>query len=280
MYRNASLVGRFIQPDDWNPDKAGVGTNRYAYAGNHPVNRADPNGHMLAELIREVFAALTAANDLSGPIILGSAAGATEAVAVGSAAGLAASDIAAAAVWSSLAQTTSGALVVQTAAPVVAYGAYVAGVAAYEAAVAALGLATGMILGQAIINQMPPNGAKGPPAPPPPAAGSVAGHNQPPGDGPPPGGDGKYSKYENTTRPGSKETNRSTNVSREEFERNLRDQGWKERRLESYNNIKEFSKNGARYVVRDNATSTGDPTADFYMAGSRSKELKIRLGVP
>ncbi len=36
---------RFISPDDWDPTQEGVGTNRYAYAANDPVNKADPNGH-------------------------------------------------------------------------------------------------------------------------------------------------------------------------------------------------------------------------------------------
>jgi RHS repeat-associated protein len=38
-------LGRFVSPDDWDPTLAGVGTNRYAYAGNDPVNKADANGH-------------------------------------------------------------------------------------------------------------------------------------------------------------------------------------------------------------------------------------------
>jgi RHS repeat-associated protein len=38
-------LGRFISPDDWDPTLPGVGTNRYAYAGNDPVNKADANGH-------------------------------------------------------------------------------------------------------------------------------------------------------------------------------------------------------------------------------------------
>uniref|UniRef100_UPI00056C6F60 RHS repeat domain-containing protein n=1 Tax=Allorhizobium undicola TaxID=78527 RepID=UPI00056C6F60 len=49
MYLNARYMdprfGRFISPDDWDPTKEGVGTNRYAYASNDPVNKSDPNGH-------------------------------------------------------------------------------------------------------------------------------------------------------------------------------------------------------------------------------------------
>lgn len=39
------VLGRYISPDDWDPTKEGVGTNRYAYALNDPVNKADNNGH-------------------------------------------------------------------------------------------------------------------------------------------------------------------------------------------------------------------------------------------
>ena len=38
-------LGIFVSPDTWDPLKEGVGTNRYAYAGNDPVNKADRNGH-------------------------------------------------------------------------------------------------------------------------------------------------------------------------------------------------------------------------------------------
>jgi RHS repeat-associated protein len=38
-------LGRFISPDWWDPWKEGVGINRYAYAGNDPINFSDPNGH-------------------------------------------------------------------------------------------------------------------------------------------------------------------------------------------------------------------------------------------
>jgi RHS repeat-associated protein len=42
------ILGRFISPDDWDPTMEGVGTNRYAYADNDPVNKSDPNGHSIS----------------------------------------------------------------------------------------------------------------------------------------------------------------------------------------------------------------------------------------
>jgi RHS repeat-associated protein len=49
LYLNARymdpMLGRFISPDDWDPTKEGVGTNRYAYAQNDPINKGDANGH-------------------------------------------------------------------------------------------------------------------------------------------------------------------------------------------------------------------------------------------
>jgi D-alanyl-D-alanine carboxypeptidase len=39
------LLSRFLTPDTWDPILAGVDFNRYAYAGNDPVNFSDPNGH-------------------------------------------------------------------------------------------------------------------------------------------------------------------------------------------------------------------------------------------
>jgi RHS repeat-associated protein len=38
-------LGRFLTPDTWDPMLPGVDFNRYAYAGNDPVNASDPNGH-------------------------------------------------------------------------------------------------------------------------------------------------------------------------------------------------------------------------------------------
>lgn len=38
---------RFISPDTMDPTLPGVGTNRYAYSGNDPINNSDPNGHQM-----------------------------------------------------------------------------------------------------------------------------------------------------------------------------------------------------------------------------------------
>jgi RHS repeat-associated protein len=38
-------LARFTTPDTWDPILAGVDFNRYAYAGNDPINMSDPNGH-------------------------------------------------------------------------------------------------------------------------------------------------------------------------------------------------------------------------------------------
>lgn len=56
----ASANARFISPDDWDPTKPGVGTNRYAYAGNDPVNNSDPNGHIWGLVARGIAAGLGA----------------------------------------------------------------------------------------------------------------------------------------------------------------------------------------------------------------------------
>jgi len=40
---------RFISPDPTDPTLPGVGTNRYAYSLNDPINKSDPNGHVAGE---------------------------------------------------------------------------------------------------------------------------------------------------------------------------------------------------------------------------------------
>ncbi len=40
-------LARFLSPDTWDPILAGVDINRYAYAGNDPVNLSDPSGHVM-----------------------------------------------------------------------------------------------------------------------------------------------------------------------------------------------------------------------------------------
>ncbi|MEM9028444.1 MAG: hypothetical protein AAGC70_08755 [Pseudomonadota bacterium] len=42
----ASANAKFLSPDTMDPTVAGVGTNRYAYSGNNPINNSDPNGHL------------------------------------------------------------------------------------------------------------------------------------------------------------------------------------------------------------------------------------------
>ncbi len=43
------VIGRFLSPDTLDPIEPGVGTNRYAYADNDPVNKSDPNGHQTSD---------------------------------------------------------------------------------------------------------------------------------------------------------------------------------------------------------------------------------------
>jgi RHS repeat-associated protein len=65
LYLNARYLdpalGRFISPDDYDPTLPGVGTNRYAYAGNDPVNKSDPNGHQSdwGSVWRNIFGSAT-----------------------------------------------------------------------------------------------------------------------------------------------------------------------------------------------------------------------------
>ncbi len=55
------LLARFLTPDTWDPELPGVDINRYAYAGNDPVNFSDPNGHVFAPAVPLAGMAATAA---------------------------------------------------------------------------------------------------------------------------------------------------------------------------------------------------------------------------
>ena len=46
------MLARFISPDWWDPTLPDVGTNRYAYALNDPIDKADRNGHDLEDYER------------------------------------------------------------------------------------------------------------------------------------------------------------------------------------------------------------------------------------
>lgn len=48
-------IARFLSADTLDPILPGVGTNRYAYADNDPVNKSDPNGHSWAPFARGVI---------------------------------------------------------------------------------------------------------------------------------------------------------------------------------------------------------------------------------
>lgn len=51
----APTEARFISPDDLSPTISAVGTNRYAYALNDPINKSDPNGHLAYDSKTEKF---------------------------------------------------------------------------------------------------------------------------------------------------------------------------------------------------------------------------------
>ena len=84
--------------------------------------------------------------------------------------------------------------------------------------------------------------------------------------------------YIDITAKGSRVRNVQTSVSRSSFEQNLIEAGYQPPVVSPGKNVVSYELNGTRYVVRDAATSTGGPTADFYPVGSSSFTLKIRLG--
>lgn len=60
-------MGMFLQPDWWEVTKKGVGTNRYAYSFNDPINGRDVSGHCLEDAcIGEAIVAEAAAAAIEG----------------------------------------------------------------------------------------------------------------------------------------------------------------------------------------------------------------------
>ena len=94
--------------------------------------------------------------------------------------------------------------------------------------------------------------------------------------------DGEASQYENSTnksknggRPTTK--NRDTDVSKQEFEKNLENSGF-EKSTSKDGKVSTFNKDGKSYSTRDNS-SGGKPTAEFRKnADAKKPDLKIRLG--
>nr|EJQ76484.1 RHS repeat-associated core domain-containing protein [Bacillus cereus HuA4-10] len=85
----------------------------------------------------------------------------------------------------------------------------------------------------------------------------------------------KTSSYKDVTKPGSI-VNRKTNLTRRQFENNLSQNGWKTSKSKD-GNVSIMIKNGAKYIVRNNAKSTKKPTADYTPKGKKRTTLKIRL---
>jgi len=87
---------------------------------------------------------------------------------------------------------------------------------------------------------------------------------------------GRASKYEDSTKAGSRLINRETNVTRSQFEKNLAEGGW-QKSVSKDGKVANYEKDGAKYSVRSDAKSTSGPTADYYKPGHDKPDIKIRL---
>lgn len=81
-----------------------------------------------------------------------------------------------------------------------------------------------------------------------------------------------------STNPYATMPNYKTDLTRSEFESILSKLGWtREDRPKGI--VENYRKDGARYSIRDDAKSTGGPTADFYHPrGDGTIDMKLRLG--
>ncbi len=249
-----AVLGRFLTADsvvpNWFDPQA---LNRYAYARNNPLKNVDPDGHSFIEAIPGTIAAVTGYGGIA-------IAYAFSRPAIGL-------------IWlidrSGAAQANQGlndafrrAVIIHTeyvAAPDVAgdvAGAVIgAGVKYVKAARQAARTAT----------EVAENAGQ--------ATSTVANA----GSEVLPGSKGASSLYEDATRANSRYVNRATDVTKSQFEKNLVDSGFT-RSVSKDGKAIILQKDGAKYILRDAAKSTGGPTADYYKAGSNSIDLKIRLG--
>jgi len=79
-----------------------------------------------------------------------------------------------------------------------------------------------------------------------------------------------------TTDAGTGMPNYKVDLSRSEFESLLTEQGWTKEPTEDWKAMI-YRKDGAKYVVRDDAKSTKGPTADFYHPSGTGKKIDMKL---
>ncbi|UPY80937.1 RHS repeat-associated core domain-containing protein (plasmid) [Leptospira weilii] len=86
------------------------------------------------------------------------------------------------------------------------------------------------------------------------------------------------SSYKDVSENRTRVPNRGTDVSKSEFETNLRKNGWNEK-LSDDGKVNIFTKDNKKYTTRDDAKSTQGPTAEYFKdSASPKSNLKIRLG--
>lgn len=84
----------------------------------------------------------------------------------------------------------------------------------------------------------------------------------------------KVVQYKNVTK-GKSIHNRELNITKREFELNLRVSGWKESTSKD-GKVNIYTKNGAKYITR-NFSKSGPPTAEYTPKGKKDPTVKYRL---
>ncbi|MEQ1901898.1 MAG: RHS repeat-associated core domain-containing protein, partial [Devosia sp.] len=235
-FYDASL-GRFLSPDWWGVTDQGVGTNRYAYAANDPVNGSDRNGHAVGEGCA-IGAAATSPTGLGA--ILGCIA---------------------------------GEITVDTVIAVIAVaGALTVAIASRSGDQVANEVPADLGKGMAAEIPGDESGTDDGHGAPPPVTADTQGTppNGDDGDQPP------ENTYKDVTTGGSVE-NREINVTTSEFKANLRLDGWKEVVSQDGKVTLFTKDGATYVVRNLPARSTGGPSVDFYAPGSEDITLKLRL---